>query len=221
MTEVFCELFKSLHLPELQEWQGEAPDDIDIAPPAPPSEEELEATVIPEPAPEEASLVPEEAGDAELMSTDGIIGGEGAVGSVGSVGSEGEGSLGGGEGEIGEGEMAKSASPVLEKKKKKLVVVEREDGALKSNMTLGALLKSEKGIDYFRQFAVESLNVENLQFYLRYMGFQSMNDRAARRKEAGAIYDTFIKVGSEMEINVSDEMRKHYNAIFTKAAKLS
>jgi len=208
MTEIFCEVFKSLRLPELQEFEGEPPEEIDIAPPAP-AEPPLEPP--PPPPVDEAAVVeaPEEAGEAEMMSTDGSV----------AVGGEGEGEAEGVfEAEQGEGGEGMKA-PALEKKKKKLIVFEREDGGLKSNMTLGALLKSDKGVDYFRQFAIESLNVENLQFYLRYMGFQSMNDRVARRKEALSIFETFIKVGSEMEINVSDEMRKHYVALFNKAPK--
>jgi len=93
-------------------------------------------------------------------------------------------------------------------------IVEHSDGSIKSNVKLGTLLASDKGVEYFRRFAVESLNVENLQFYLRYNAFQELQDPDVKRKEAVNIYNTFIRTGSEMEINVSHEMRNIFQKIF-------
>jgi len=58
------------------------------------------------------------------------------------------------------------------------------------------------------------MNVENLQFYLRYMAHMELEDPKLRKISAKTIYFTFLKVGSEMEINVSDAMRKYYKKIF-------
>jgi len=114
-----------------------------------------------------------------------------------------------------------SLEGVKEKKKKRkknpmgpIRIVEHSDGSIKSNVKLGTLLASDKGVEYFRRFAVESLNVENLQFYLRYNAFQELQDPDVKRKEAVNIYNTFIRTGSEMEINVSHEMRSIFQKIF-------
>jgi hypothetical protein len=59
----------------------------------------------------------------------------------------------------------------------------------------------------FRAYVSKSLCTESLEFYEAVEFFRQISNDDDRRTTAKTIYDTYVKVGSDQEINVDYEMR--------------
>jgi len=95
----------------------------------------------------------------------------------------------------------------------RIVLKKGKTGKWESDATVDTIILDEFGLQQFRLFCVEAFIVENVQYLVEILKYQETQG-LQRGMYAGKIYDSYIKEGAQLEVNISYSMRHRYKDLF-------